>query len=89
MLEVVGHPVVVNPDKELRRIAVERGWDVLRFDRLGRRLQTAAVLVVTAAGSGLGSVLLARRTRPLRRRLRRQRTLRRRVDFARWQRMIA
>lgn len=89
MLQVVGHPVVVNPDKELRRIAAERGWDVLRFDRLGRRLQTGAVLALTAVGSGLGSVLLARRTRPLRRRLRPERLRRRRVDFGRWQRMIA
>lgn len=31
MLESVGRPVVVNPDKELRRIALERGWQVLSF----------------------------------------------------------
>ena len=31
MLEVVGHPFAVNPDKELRRIATERGWGVLDF----------------------------------------------------------
>jgi HAD superfamily hydrolase (TIGR01490 family) len=30
-LEVVGHPVVVNPDRELRRIAGERGWTVKLF----------------------------------------------------------
>lgn len=30
-LEVVGNPVAVNPDRELRRIAGERGWPVLRF----------------------------------------------------------
>jgi HAD superfamily hydrolase (TIGR01490 family) len=30
-LETVGHPVVVNPDRELRRIAAERGWPVLEF----------------------------------------------------------
>ena len=30
-LEAVGHPVVVNPDRQLRRIATERGWPVLRF----------------------------------------------------------
>jgi HAD superfamily hydrolase (TIGR01490 family) len=33
MLEVVGHPHAVNPDKELRRAAKERGWPVLVFDR--------------------------------------------------------
>lgn len=30
-LEVVGNPVAVNPDRELKRIAAERGWPVLRF----------------------------------------------------------
>ncbi len=31
MLETVGHPVVVNPDKELRRLATEREWQILSF----------------------------------------------------------
>ena len=30
-LEAVGHPVVVNPDRALRRIAAERDWPVLEF----------------------------------------------------------
>jgi len=30
-LEAVGHPVVVNPDRRLRRIAAERRWPVLEF----------------------------------------------------------
>lgn len=30
-LEVVGNPVAVNPDRELRRVAAARGWPVLRF----------------------------------------------------------
>jgi len=33
MLEVVGHPSVVNPDKELRRVARERDWPVLVFEK--------------------------------------------------------
>src|SRR5262249_33947972 len=31
LLEVVGHPVAVNPDRRLRRVAAERGWPVLEF----------------------------------------------------------
>lgn len=31
MLEAVGNPVPVNPDKELRRLATEREWDVRWF----------------------------------------------------------
>jgi HAD superfamily hydrolase (TIGR01490 family) len=30
-LEAVGHPVAVNPDRRLRRIAASRGWRVLEF----------------------------------------------------------
>lgn len=33
LLEAVGHPVVVNPDRALRRIAADRGWPVLEFQR--------------------------------------------------------
>jgi HAD superfamily hydrolase (TIGR01490 family) len=33
MLEAVGHPHVVNPDRELRRLARDRGWPVLLFSR--------------------------------------------------------
>ena len=40
MLRAVGHPVAVNPDGELARIARREGWQVLRLDRLGRRLKT-------------------------------------------------
>jgi HAD superfamily hydrolase (TIGR01490 family) len=31
MLETVGHPVAVNPDRELARIARERGWETQLF----------------------------------------------------------
>ncbi len=33
MMEAVGNPVAVNPEKELRRIAEERGWPILEFQR--------------------------------------------------------
>ena len=33
MLEAVGHPVAVNPDKELRKQAEEREWDIRDFRR--------------------------------------------------------
>jgi HAD superfamily hydrolase (TIGR01490 family) len=32
-LEAVGHPVAVNPDRKLRKIAAERGWPVEEFRR--------------------------------------------------------
>jgi HAD superfamily hydrolase (TIGR01490 family) len=33
MLELVGHPVAVNPDRELARVAREREWEVRYFQR--------------------------------------------------------
>ena len=33
MLETVGHPHAVNPDRELRKIAASRGWPVLVFTK--------------------------------------------------------
>ncbi|HEX5494429.1 MAG TPA: HAD family hydrolase, partial [Mycobacteriales bacterium] len=33
LLEVVGHPTAVNPDRALRRLAASRGWPVMTFDR--------------------------------------------------------
>ncbi len=63
MLRLVGHPVAVNPDAELLRVAREEGWDVLRFDRLGRRLKTLGGLVGAAVGGGLGTAALVARAR--------------------------
>jgi len=31
LLEAVGHPVAVNPDPCLKRLAVKRGWKIVRF----------------------------------------------------------
>ncbi len=33
LLEIVGHPVAVNPDRGLAKVAEERGWDVESFIR--------------------------------------------------------
>ena len=54
MLRLVGHPVAVNPDTELARVAREEGWEIMRFERLGRRLRVRRRRVAAALG-GLGS----------------------------------
>ena len=35
LLELVGHPHVVNPDRALRRVARRRGWPELAFRQTG------------------------------------------------------
>jgi HAD superfamily hydrolase (TIGR01490 family) len=57
MLRAVGNPVAVNPDSALARVAREAGWEVLRFDRLHRRLKIGAALLAAAAGGAGQSVL--------------------------------
>jgi HAD superfamily hydrolase (TIGR01490 family) len=62
MLRVVGHPVAVNPDAELRRVAREEGWEVMRFEQLGRRLKAAAAVVLAAlVGTGARTVAVRKR----------------------------
>jgi HAD superfamily hydrolase (TIGR01490 family) len=68
MLRQVGHPVAVNPDAQLGRVARAEGWEVLRFERLGRRLRVLGAAGAAAMLGGLGSVVISRRSAPPRRR---------------------
>lgn len=71
MLEAVGHPVAVNPDRALRRIARMRGWPVAKFNELAvvtakgpSPLRTGLIGAggaVVAAGLAVLLVLLVRR----------------------------
>ncbi len=72
MLESVGHPSVVNPDRGLRREAVERGWPVLSFSRpvslrdripapSGAAIATTAAVGVSALAAGAVTYSLLRR----------------------------
>jgi hypothetical protein len=56
MLAAVGHPVAVNPDRELLRIARERGWEVrwfVRPIRLRDRIPRPRPASAAAVGGGL------------------------------------
>ena len=59
MLEIVGHPYAVNPDKQLALEAGERGWEILEFTkpvRLRDRMTIRAPIVTGVIA--LGGVLL-------------------------------
>ena len=45
MLEAVGHPVAVNPDRALETIALHRGWPIVEFSRTRKKVvkRTTAV----------------------------------------------
>ena len=60
MLEVVGNPVAVNPDTELRKIATERAWPIVDFAKPVAMREQATKRQAVAAGSAvaLGAVAL-------------------------------
>ena len=61
MLEAVGHPYAVNPDRALRKTAAERGWPVLVFSRpvalrqRGASIRDAPKPALAAAAIGAGA----------------------------------
>jgi HAD superfamily hydrolase (TIGR01490 family) len=69
MLELVGHPHAVNPDKELRKLAARKGWPVLQFTRpvtLRSRIPVKPTLAALTVGTALtlgGAIWFSRRRR--------------------------
>jgi HAD superfamily hydrolase (TIGR01490 family) len=73
LLEAVGHPVAVNPDRDLRKIATERGWQIRDFRRpvrMGQRLAesvprppmpVAAAVAIAAAAFAVAWIILRTR----------------------------
>jgi HAD superfamily hydrolase (TIGR01490 family) len=72
MLEAVGHPTVVNPDRTLRKESAARGWPVLTFSRpvplrdripapSGAAMATTAAVGVSALAAGALTYSLLRR----------------------------
>jgi hypothetical protein len=61
MMEEVGHPVAVNPDSELERVAHERGWPVVIFARRTKRAVALSAMATMAAAAATGAYALGRR----------------------------
>lgn len=72
MLKTVGHPTAVNPDRGLRKEAIEHGWPVLMFSRpvslrdripapSGAAIATTAAVGVSALAAGAITYSLLRR----------------------------
>lgn len=72
MLEAIGHPTVVNPDRALRKEALARGWPTLEFSRpvslrerlaapSGAAMATTAAVGASALVAGAISYALLRR----------------------------
>jgi HAD superfamily hydrolase (TIGR01490 family) len=61
MMQLVGHPVAVNPDRSLMSVAHRRGWPVVEFNRTQKRVTKIGVAGALTAGAGVGGFLLGRR----------------------------
>ena len=62
MLRSVGHAVVVNPDADLLEIARQESWQVMRFERLGRKLAVAGATALAATAGSAGALASRRRS---------------------------
>ena len=63
LLEEVGHPTAVNPDRALRKIAVEHGWPILTFangvplrERISGLRPPHATATLSVASAGVAAV---------------------------------
>ncbi len=61
MLEVVGHPVAVNPDGELSEVARERGWAMVYFAQRTKQAVAIGAASTALIGCSVGFYLLGRR----------------------------
>ncbi len=69
MLETVGHPVAVNPDRALAKVARERGWEVRQFTKpvqLRNRVTMRTPVLTTSLALAAGAAVLWWRSRRLR-----------------------
>lgn len=56
MMQIVGHPVAVNPDRSLMSIAHRRGWPVVEFNRTRKQVTRSAAVGLLAATTGAAGV---------------------------------
>lgn len=61
MMELVGHPVAVNPDGELADHARRRGWPVVVFARTAKRVVAGTSAATGAVAAATATYLLGRR----------------------------
>lgn len=60
MMQLVGNPVAVNPDRALQSVAHRRGWPVVEFNAAGKRRRRVAVMGGLSAVTGVGGYAFGR-----------------------------
>lgn len=62
MMQIVGNPVAVNPDRALQTVAHRRGWPIVEFNAAGKRRRRTALSGGVGLVAGTGGYLLGRRS---------------------------
>ncbi len=61
MMEMVGHPVAVNPDGPLETVANQRGWPMVEFARRTKQVVKTTTALTGGAGLAFSTYALGRR----------------------------
>ncbi|MFP4149494.1 MAG: HAD family hydrolase [Nitriliruptoraceae bacterium] len=61
MMEMVGHPVAVNPDGPLQNVATQRGWPIVVFSQRVKQVVRTTTASAGAAGLATLTYVLGRR----------------------------
>ncbi len=61
MMELVGHPVAVNPDSALEQVAHQRGWPIVEFSRQAKQIAARTSVTVGSLTLAAGAYVLGRR----------------------------
>ncbi len=61
MMEMVGHPVAVNPDRPLETVAQQRGWPIVEFARRRKQVVRSTTAATGAAALASTTYVVGRR----------------------------
>ena len=54
MMQIVGHPVAVNPDRAMESVAHRRGWPIVEFNRQAKQIAKLSAAAAFTIGGAVG-----------------------------------
>ena len=54
MMQIVGHPVAVNPDRPMEAVAHRRGWPIVEFNRQAKQIAKLSAAAAFTVGGAIG-----------------------------------
>ncbi len=62
MMQIVGHPVAVNPDRAMEAVAHRRGWPIVEFNRQAKQIAKLSAAAAFTIGGAAGGWMLGVRS---------------------------